>query len=169
MENKMFDFVPTDSFLFWIWVGGFLILSPIVFLAWIFNCAFLGDSVDTSYRRRMFAWFTFLGFVMTWLWPIGLIGFLVYESYTKHKKGKWNKIWKHKKATVPNYWKNYYLILDGNVTDIQVRVLDWDYVNGNARLAMWTGDQRFWAEGKEIIVYWPNTDLELIPDKDVKI
>jgi hypothetical protein len=165
----MFNWIPFDSVLFWIWAVGFCLVSIPVFLIWMVNSAFLGDSCDAWYRRKMFAWFTFLGFVMTWLWPIGLIGFGIYEWYTTSKQRKWNKKWAEKKATVPNYWKNYHLILNGNVTDIQVRILDWDYYNGKARCALWRGDSRFWADkGKEILVYWPNKDLQPIPEKEEK-
>jgi hypothetical protein len=165
----MFDLIPTDSVLFWIWFSGFVAISPIVYVVWILNSAFLGDSMDAWYRRKMFAWFTFLGFVMTWLWPIGVTGFLLHSENLKRKRRNWNKVWNHKKETVPNYWKNYYLILNGNVTDIQVKVLDWDYSQGHARLVIWTGDSRFWCEGKEIIVFWPNTDLEPIPEGNEKV
>jgi hypothetical protein len=165
----MFNWIPIHSVLFWIWLVGFIAMSFPVFFAWLLNSAFLGDSTNRWYRWRMFVWFTFVGFVMTWLWPIGLASVGIYELYKKEKKRRWNKVWQHKKATVPNYWKNYYLILDGNVTDIQVRVLDWNYVNNRARLALWRGDQRFWGDGKEIIVHWPNKDLEPIPEKEVKV
>lgn len=169
----MFDWIPFDSVLFWIWMIGFFCISPIVFFAWALNSTFLGDSCDTWYRRKMFAWYTFLGFVMTWLWPIGLAGFGIYEYVTTSKKRRWDKKWAEKKATVPNYWKNYYLIINGNVSDIQVRVLDWEYseyLPGKARLALYRGDSRFWADkGKEILVYWPNKDLEPIPEKVDKV
>lgn len=164
----MFDTL-IHSWLFWVWFVGFVPMSLITFCGWILNVGFLGDASNKWYRRRMFVWLTFLGFVMTWLWPVGLIGFALYELYSNRKQRKWDKVWKHKKATVPNYWKNYYLILNGNVTDIQVRVLDWDYVNGRARLALWRGDSRFWCDGKEIIAYWPNKDLEPIPEKEEKV
>jgi 4-amino-4-deoxy-L-arabinose transferase-like glycosyltransferase len=165
----MFDWIPFDSVLFWIWLVGFALLSIPVFFAWILNSAFLGDSTDKWYRRRMFALYTLVGFVMTWLWPVGIVGMGCISLYKKNKQRKWDKVWKHKKATVPNYWKNYHLIIDGKVTDIQVRVLDWDFYNGNARLAIWRGDSRFWCDGKEIIVYWPNKDLEPIPEKLEKV
>jgi len=168
----MFNWIPFDSVLFWIWLVGFVLLSVPTFFAWIMNSALLGDSMDKWYRRRMFVWFTFLGFVMTWLWPVGILAATIWELYKKNKKRKWDKVWNHKKATVPNYWKNYYLIINGVVSDIQVRVLDWEleYSKGKARLALWRGDQRFWADGgKEIIVYWPNKDLEPIPEKEVKV
>jgi hypothetical protein len=155
--------------LFWVWFTGFCLMSIPVFLVWFVNSTFLGDSMDKWYRRRMFAWFTFLGFVFTWLWPVGLAGAAIWSAYKWDKQRRWDKVWNQKKATVPNYWKNYHLIIDGNVSDIQVRVLDWDYYNGKARLAMWRGEQRFWAEGKEIIVYWPNNDLEPIPEKTEKV
>jgi len=155
--------------LFWIWFTGFALLSIPVFIVWMLNSALLGDSCDKWYRRRMFVWFTFLGFAFTWLWPVALVGAGIYSAYKWDKKRRWDKVWKQKKATVPNYWKNYHLIIDGNVTDIQVRVLDWDFHNGKARLAMWRGEQRFWAEGKEIIVYWPNKDLAPIPEKLEKV
>lgn len=165
----MFNWIPYDSVLFWIWLVGFVPMSVMTFFAWIFNVGFLGDATNKWYRRRMFVWMTFLGFVMTWFWPIGLIGWGIYELYKKEKKRRWDKVWNYKKATVPNYWKNYYLILDGKVTDIQVRILDWDYYNNKARCALWRGDSRFWCDGKEVIVYWPNKDLEPIPEKDVKV
>ncbi|AXH49296.1 hypothetical protein HWB76_gp106 [Streptomyces phage Blueeyedbeauty] len=165
----MFNWIPFDSVLFWIWFGGFLLLSIPTSIAWLFNMAFLGDSMDKSYQRRMGVVFTLCAIGMTWFWPIGLIVFVSIDQYKKAKQRKWDRVWKQKKATVPNYWKNYYLILNGNVTDIQVRVLDWDYYGGKARLAMWRGEQRFWAEGKEIIVYWPNTDLEPIPEDKEKV
>lgn len=165
----MFNWIPFDSVLFWIWLVGFCIVSLPVFVIWLFNSAFLGDSSDKWYRRRMFVWFTFLGFVMTWLWPIGLIGWGIYECYKRNKQRKWDKKWAEKKATVPNYWKDYYLILNDNVTDIKVRILDWDYYNGKARCALSRVDSRFWADkGKEILVYWPNTDLEPVPEKGEK-
>lgn len=168
----MFDWVSTDSALFWVWFVGFCVMSLPTFFAWLFNSAFLGDSSDKWYRRRMFAWFTFLAFVMTWLWPVGLTGFFIYEWYTTEKKRRWKKVWNHKKATVPHYWRDVYLILDGNVTNIQARVLDWEYseyIPGKARLALWRGDSRFWCEGKEIVIHWPNKDLEFIPEKIAKV
>lgn len=165
----MFNWIPFDSVLFWIWFIGFIPMSIMTFVAYFLNVGFLGDSSDKWYRRRVFVWLTLLGFVMTWLWPVGLLGFGVYELYKKDKQRKWDKKWAEKKATVPNYWKNYYMILNGAVTDIQVRVLDWDFYNGDARLAIWRGDSRFWADGKEVIVYWPNKDLKPIPEKDAKV
>lgn len=165
----MFDWIPIHSVLFWIWAAGFCAMSLPVLLMWFIHSTFLGDSMDAGYRRKMFVWFTFLGFVMTWLWPIGLICFGIHEFYKKEKQRRWDKKWAEKKEIVPNYWKNYHLIINGIVSDIQVRVLDWNYVNGDARLAMWRGEQRFWADGKEIIVYWPNKDLEPIPEKGVKV
>lgn len=128
--------------------------------------------MDAWYRRKMFAWYTFLGFVMTWLWPVGLIGLGIREWYSTAKQRRWDKKWAEKKATVPNYWKKYHLIINGVVSDIQVKVLDWEYskyITGMARLVIWTGDSRFWCDGKEIIVYWPNKDLQPIPEKDVKV
>jgi hypothetical protein len=168
----MFSWIALDSVLFWIWFAGFCVMSLPVFFIWAINSAFLGDSMNAWYRRKMFIWFTFLGFVMTWFWPIGLIGFGIYESYDAVKQRRWDKKWAEKKATVPNYWRDVYLILDGNVTDIQCRVLDWEYskyLPGKARLALWRGDSRFWCEGKEVVVWWPNKDLELIPEKDAKV
>lgn len=158
--------------LFWVWLVGFIPMSLITIFGYLLNVGFLGDSSDKWYRRRMFVWFTFLGFVTTWLWPIGVAGFVIADLYSKNKTRKWNKVWKHKKATVPNYWKNYYLILNGQVTDIKVRVLDWEYSEfspGKARLGLWTGDSRFWADGKQVIVYWPNKDLEPVPEKEDKV
>lgn len=157
------------SWLFWIWVAGFIVMSPIAFFMWTFGCTMATDSTHKPTVIKMQLYYTFLAFVMTWLWPIGLLGSGIAKRYEIMKKRRWDKKWAEKKATVPNYWKNYYLILDGKVTDIQVRVLDWNYYNNKARLAIWLGDQRFWADGKEIIVYWPNADLEPIPEKEVKI
>ena len=169
----MFNWIPTHSVLFWIWLVGFIPMSAMTSFAYLFNVAFLGDSMDKWYRRRMFVWFTFLGFVMTWAWPVGILGFVIADQIKRAKKRKRDRIWKQKKATVPNYWRNVYLILDGKVTDIQCRVLDWEYseyLPGKARLALWRGDSRFWADkGKEIIVWWPNKDLQLIPEKEAKV
>lgn len=165
----MFSWIPFDSVLFWIWLAGFLLLSIPTFFAWMLNSAFLGDSMDKWYRRRMFVLYTFVGFMMTWLWPIGIVVMGSISLYKKNKQRKWDKVWKQKKATVPNYWRDVYLILDGKVTDIQCRVLDWDYYNGKSRLALWRGDSRFWCDGKEVIVYWPNKDLHLIPEKEAKV
>jgi hypothetical protein len=168
----MFNWIPINPVLFWIWFAGLWAMSLPVFFVWVLNSAFLGDSCDKWFRRRMFVWFTFLGFVMTWLWPVGLVGFGIYEFYTRRKQAKWDKKWAEKKATVPHYWRDAYLILDGNVTDIQVRILDWelDYSAGKARLALWRGDSRFWADkGKEILVYWPNKDLQLIPEDEASV
>lgn len=168
----MFDWIPTDSVLFWIWLAGFVAMSIPVSFVWMINCTFLGDSSDNSYRRKMFWLFNLYAVGMTWFWPIGLIVLGLIDGKTRRRKAKRAKIWAHKKETVPNYWKNYYLIINGTVSDIQVRVLDWEYskfIPGKARLAMWGGEQRFWAEGKEIIVYWPNKDLEPIPDDEAKV
>lgn len=166
----MFDWIPADSVWFWIWFVGFLPMSVITFFAWILNCTLLGDSMDKWYRRRMFVWYTFLGFVSTWLWPIGLLGFCTFTYVEREKQRRWDKKWAEKKATVPNYWRDVYLILNGQVTDIQCRVLDWDYYNGDARLALWRGDSRFFGhKGTEVIVYWPNKDLEFIPEKVAKV
>lgn len=158
-----------DSILFWLWLAGFCIMSLPVFFGWLINSALLGDSCDTWWRRKMFAWYTFVGFVTTWLWPIGVAGFILYGINEKRRKRKWNKVWNHKKATVPNYWRNAYLVINGSASDIEVRVLDWEFSKfspGQARLAISQADSRFWADGKETIVYWPNADLEFLPEKE---
>lgn len=160
------------SVLFWIWLAGFVVLSPFVFFGWVLGCQLTGDSMDRAWRIRKCIQITVGCFFFIWFWPAGIIVVLLSDLYKKRKKAKWDKKWAEKKATVPNYWKKYYLIINGTVSDIQVKVLDWEYSKyspGKARLVIWTGDQRFWADGKEIVVYWPNTDLEPIPEKDVKV
>jgi len=161
-----------ESILFWIWLAGFIILSPFVFFGWVLGCQLTGDSMDKAWRIKQCTLLTVGSFFFIWLWPLGIVVLYLSGVYKKRKQAKWDKKWAEKKAVVPNYWKNYYLIINGNVSDIQVRVLDWEfseYIPGKARLAMWRGEQRFWAEGKEIIVYWPNKDLEPIPEKEEKV
>lgn len=161
-----------DSPWFWIWLAGFAILSPFVFFAWVLGCQLTGDSTNTAWRIKQCLLITVGCFFFIWLWPLGILAFILSDVLRKRKTAKRKKIWEKKKATVPNYWKNYYLIINGNVTDIQVRVLDWEYSKyspDKARLAMWSGDNRFWADGKEVLVYWPNKDLEPIPEELAKV
>ena len=165
----MFNWIPFDSFLFWIWLAGFLLLSPVVFFAWMFNSAFLGDSTDKWYQTYMFVWFTFLGFVMTWLWPIGLPGFLAFEANSKRKSRKWDKVYKYKKATVPHYWEEAYIRNSKVLNGAKVRILDWEIQPGMTRVSSWDGKlitrSRFLKHIKQAVLLWPTADLELIPEK----
>lgn len=165
----MFDWIPFDSVLFWLWFIGFLAVSPIVFFAWVFNSAFLGDSTDSWYQTYMFVWFTFLGFVMTWLWPIGVPLFLAFDWNRKRKEKRWKNIFNEKKKRVTNYWRDAYLRNSENLDGVRVRILDWEFEPGITRVSSWNSKlitkSRFRKRIKEAILLWPTEDLELIPEK----
>ena len=117
---------------FYIWAIGFCVMSPFALFAWAFGCAIATDSTNKWFVIRTQLWITFVCFVMTWLWPIGLPIFLIAGFIDDRKIAKKNAAYEEKLSQGKNYGKKYRVVnvpknLESRMDKgYLVKIISWD-------------------------------------------